>query len=557
VLPFDTGFRRSSPFTGNGSASKPTFGAGAVAQTIAVVFGSATTFTVEGSTTAPASFTIGGASGNTADVTYAGLTFRVTQGATAFASGDRFYFEAWPTAVSYTMNVPFDVSFELAGRATSGADALTVGNTPLVWGRQVVFERTAIAGTAVIGAPTRPMDRTVVTDSSTAGLAVGDRVAIDDGQGAEEYLQIGRIQTTSDVAPFADLGAADRIHFTTALRYAHLAGAPLRKVTLTGRREGVHYTVSDAATGTLSLVPGAFAAGNPVVVSYRTAARFGWRRSAADTLQAVFQPAAADSADIGEEAGDWVGLSILPGTYTVGAWAHRDFSVTPSRTLSATTRAWDDITTDDTTYRSISPPATKKVLYGGATTIASRTIIPSSQVCETCHDSIQGHGNGRMGLETCLMCHATPGMEDGPKYTFAAWYVPPTPGVTMDFRSLLHKVHMGKELAKKDVFTMIGVFLGKPYVVTLEALGFSAMPGGARDCAVCHGDSPAWQRPTERRHPEQSVPVRTWTNACNGCHDSDSAGAHMALQTYQGAEACETCHGPGREYSVGISHKIW
>jgi hypothetical protein len=557
VLPFDTGFRKSNPFTGNGSASKPTLGVGAVAQTIAVAFASATDFTVVGSTSPAASFTIGAASGSTADVVYAGLAFRVTQGATAFASGDRFYFEAWPTAASYTMRIPFDVSLELAGRATGGPDVLSVGNTPLVWGRQTVFERTAIVGAAVIGAPTRSMDRAVVTDSSTAGLAVGDRVVIDDGSATEEYLQVGRIQTTSDVAPFADLGAADRIHFTTALRYAHAVGAPLRKVTLSARREGVHYAVTDAATATLTLVAGAFAAGAPVVVSYRTDARFGWRRSAADSLQAVFQPAAADSADIGEEAGDWVGLSLVPGTYTIGAWAHRDFSVTPLRTPSATTRAWDDITTDDTTYRSISPPATKAVLYGGATTVAGRTVIPSSEVCETCHDSIQGHGNGRMGLETCLMCHSTPGMEDGPKYTFASWYVPPTPGVTMDFRSLIHKVHMGRELAKKDAFSMIGVFLGKPYVVTLEHKGFTAMPGGARDCAVCHGDSAAWQSPIERRHPEQSVPVRIWTNACNGCHDSDSAGAHMALQTYQGTEACATCHGPGRDNSVAISHKVW
>jgi len=556
VLPFDTGFRKSTPFTGTGTASKPSFGAGAVAQTIAVAFSGATDFTVVGSSTEAAAFTIGASSGSATDVSYGGLTFRVTQGATAFASGDRFYFEAWPTAASYTLDLPFDVSFELVGRTTGGAQSLTVGNTPLAWGRQTVFERTAVAGAGTLGAASRAMDRLVVTDGGTAELAVGERAVIDDGLPTEEYVQVGRVQTTRDTPPYADLGTQDRIYCTTALRFPHASGASIRRATLTSKREGVHYTVSNPATGELSLVAGAFAANAPVVVSYRTSARFGWRRSPSDSLQDVFQPAAADSPEVGEAAGDWVGLSLLPGTYTVGAWAHRDFSVTTTGALAATTHAWDDITTDDTTYRAISPPATQLVLYGGATTITPRAIISSGEACDTCHDEIQGHGNGRKGLDTCLVCHSTPGMEDGPKYTFASWYVPPTPGVTMDFRSLLHKVHMGKELSKVDDFSMVGVFLGKPYVVTLADKGFSRMPGGVRDCAACHGTSTAWQVPTERAHPEQSVPVRIWTNGCNGCHDSDAATAHMELETFLGVEACATCHGPGREFSVEVSHQV-
>jgi hypothetical protein len=452
--------------------------------------------------------------------------------------------------------VPFDVSLELVGRATSGADTFSVGNAPLAWGRQVVFERTAVTGTAVLGAASGALDRLVVTDSSTAGLVVGDRVVIDDGLAGEEYAQVGRIQTTSDAPSPADLGAADRIYFTTGLRFPHAAGAAIQKATLTARREGPQYAVSDAAAGQIALVAGQFAAGAPVVVSYRTPARFGWRRGPGDSLQAVFQPAAADSPEIGQEAGDWVGLPLLAGTYTVGAWAHRDFSVTPAGGLAATTHAWDDMATDDTTYRTITPPATATVLYGGATAISRRAIVSSAQVCDTCHDKVQGHGNGRMGLETCLVCHSTPGMEDGPKYTFSSWYVPATPGVTMDFRSLLHKIHMGKELARKDDFAMVGVFLGKPYVVTLEDKGFSVTPGGVKNCTACHGDSTAWQLPTERSHPAASVPVRTWTSGCNGCHDSAAAGAHMALGTYLGVEACESCHGPGREQSVANSHMV-
>jgi len=555
VIPFDTAFRKSAAFSGNGTASKPRFGAGAVAQTLSVAFNSATDLVVLGSTTAAQSFTLAAAAGSTVNVTYAGLTFTITQGSTPFASGDRFYFEAIPVAASYTMNLPFDVSLEAVGRATGGADTLGVGNAPLLWGRQTVFERTAAVGSNRLNAAARAMDRLVVTDSASAGLAVGDRVVLDDGLPTEEYLQVGRLQVTDDWMPIFDLASDDRVYFTTALRFAHAAGATIQKATLTARREGVHYTVSDPTAGTISLAPGAFANGAPVIVSYRTDARFGWKRSPSDAVQRVFQPAAADSAEIGENAGDWVGMPIVPGTYQLGAWGHVDFSVTPAHMLAGVTRAWDDITTDDTTYRGISSPATLSFLYGGASTLTRRNIV-SSEACDTCHDSIQAHGNGRKGLETCLVCHATSGMEDGPKFTFASWYVPPTPGVTMDFRSLIHKVHSGRELAKKDEFAMIGVFLGKPYVVTLEDKGYSAMPGGVKDCASCHvGDS--WKTPSERRHPSQRTPVRTWTNACNGCHDSDAAGAHMERETANGTEACAICHGPNDALSVEHTHKVW
>lgn len=558
VQPFDSAFRKSASFTGNGTASKPALSGGAVAQTIGVIFSSATAFSVTGSTTAKTDYTLGASSGDYLDVTYAGLTFRVTQGSAAFAAGDRFYFDAWPTANSYDMNLPVDIAHELLGYS-AGASAVTlpVGNIPLYWGRQTVWERTAVGTTTNLIKAAAVFDRLIVADNAVAALVLNDKVVIDAGLATEEYAQVGRIQTASDYIPFIDLATDDRIYFTTALRYAHAAGGTIAKATLTSKREGVHYTVADAANGEIVLHEGAFGTQRPVVVSYRTDARFGWKRSASDSLQDVFQPAAADSPEVGQEAGDWVGLQLLEGTYTLGAWAHKDFSVTVAGGLSGTVRAWDDISVDDTTYRTITPAATAKVLYGGATIIKNRSIISSPSNCETCHDKVQAHGNGRMGLETCLMCHASPGIEDGPKYSFSTWYTPASPGVAMEFRSLIHKVHMGKELAKKDEFEMVGVFLAKPYTVTLEDKGFPGMPDGAKNCVQCHGaNNPAWEAPAVRSHPQQSVPVRTWTVSCGSCHDSDAAGAHFKAQTSNGQESCEVCHGPGREVNVKVSHKI-
>ena len=53
--------------------------------------------------------------------------------------------------------------------------------------------------------------------------------------------------------------------------------------------EGSAYTVTDAAAGQITLAAGAFAAGNPVVVTYRTHGRFGFRRGPGDAGLSVLR----------------------------------------------------------------------------------------------------------------------------------------------------------------------------------------------------------------------------------------------------------------------------
>ncbi|HEY5948184.1 MAG TPA: hypothetical protein VIV40_21960, partial [Kofleriaceae bacterium] len=409
---FDFAFRKSTPFTGNGTINTPTFGTGGSRQVIAVVFTSATTFDVIGSVDAPLSGqTIGSAAGATATVTYGAVTFAITQGSTPFAAGDRFYLEVIPIAPAYTINIPLDITTEYIGRATGGADVLGIGNAPLYWGRQVVFERTAIQPGTPTTAANRALAPYIEIDASLAsGLAAGDRIVIDDGLATEEYLQINLVQTTDDKSG-VDLGARDRLWVTPGLRFAHSAGASVQEVTLTSRREGLAYTVSDATAGQLTLGAGAFTAGNPVVVSYRTDGRFGFRRGPGDSLQALFPPAGADSDDIGVSEGDWKGLPLVDGTYKVGAWANRDFSVMPLGTLAPSVKAWNDIATDFTTYRMMSPPATRTFQFGAATQTVTRDVIASG-ACDRCHGDLQAHGFGRRGYETCELCHTIAGYED-------------------------------------------------------------------------------------------------------------------------------------------------
>jgi hypothetical protein len=83
------------------------------------------------------------------------------------------------------------------------------------------------------------------------------------------------------------------------------------------------------------------------------------------------------------------------------------------------------------------------------------------------------------------------------------------------------------------------------------------MPNGAAECAACHGATIVFQ-PANRDHPTaQGRPARDWMVACTSCHSSSSAAAHADTNTsaFSGAEACGTCHDPGRVEAVEQRHR--
>lgn len=559
---FDFNWRKSSPFTGNGTISKPVVSSTATRQTIAVAFTGPNTFNVVGSASGSMAtgLLVPAGGGNTGDLSYGGVTFRITDGSTDFAAGDHFFFEVVPPSSSYTITVPDTFAFERLGAATGGADNLPAANSPIYWGRQQVWEVTSVAAVAsqltlTAAAPALQHFVTVDLGATSHGIAVGDKVVIARGTAQEEYLEVARLQTKDDVTG-ADLGTQDRLWFKDKrpLRYAHAAGVIVAEATLSGRRELVDYTVPN---GHISLIPGRFTAGNAVVMTYTSHGRFGFVNKPGEARQNVYPAAAADSEEIDLTWGDWKGLGLVSGTYTVGVWANKDFTVTPLGVI--TTTEADPTLSDNTTYRSISPPATSQFLYGTATKLAGpRKVIDDYEACNRCHGDLQAHGFGRRGLETCLLCHTLPGTEDGPKNNFNAWYVGATPGVTMDFRTLLHKVHMGAHLDQPSKYVVNGVFLGIPYPVSYEG-AFPIWPGEAAACTVCHGEkNKAWPAPADRNHPTQqgAMPTRTWRAVCGSCHNGSQAQAHIESQTVQiWGESCATCHGAGAEYDVQVVHK--
>ena len=258
-------------------------------------------------------------------------------------------------------------------------------------------------------------------------------------------------------------------------------------------------------------------------------------------MQAYYVPPANDSTAIGQEQGDWHGLPYLDGTYTADLWLYKNIDLGLQNELQ--------------TYRSTSNAGTMDFLFGAATTIVPHEIISTSATCYTCHNDLIFHGGGRRGVDACLTCHSISGNEDMPR-----WSTPKvgstttdtalTPGVAIEFRQMLHKIHRGEGLTYAATYTVVGNG-GNPS--TYGEVVFPAMPGEVKQCVRCHGND-AWKQPAPRVDPFATVPVRVWGVVCGSCHDSDAAHAHIDVSTPGGTESCEVCHGPGKPLDVVRVH---
>jgi OmcA/MtrC family decaheme c-type cytochrome len=253
-----------------------------------------------------------------------------------------------------------------------------------------------------------------------------------------------------------------------------------------------------------------------------------------------------DSHDLDERSGKWNGKGLVPGTYTLTVWGSRSFTVPYNGEFN--------------TYVEASPAAHADFLSGAASSLEPYAIVSAATNCYGCHTEIRYHDGRRRGFETCIACHGSAGAEDLPPYVAAD--APATPGATTSFRTLLHKIHRGSQLAQARSFELVtaasapwpdnfGLHDYADYV-------FPALPGRTQNCAKCHGsDNPAWLAPAPREHPsEQTTPVLAWRAVCGACHDKSSDVAHYQTQTSSsGLEACATCHGPGTQLAVELVHK--
>jgi OmcA/MtrC family decaheme c-type cytochrome len=231
-------------------------------------------------------------------------------------------------------------------------------------------------------------------------------------------------------------------------------------------------------------------------------------------------------------------------SYTFDATLPED--ATGSFTLGAESNRTVLLNQGTTKERSYRETAENPVFYFAVTdpTPVPRRMLVSESKCENCHMRIELHGGNRHNPQYCVTCHQ-PGADD-------AVVRPPElmPARTIDFKTLIHRIHKGEELL--DDYTIFG-FRG-----SLHNYNEVLYPGDLRNCEACH-ESGAWAVPVAGivdtlDSSEFYSPMPPNSAACLGCHDSVSAAAHTYLNTAPFGESCAVCHGEGAEFAVSKVH---
>jgi OmcA/MtrC family decaheme c-type cytochrome len=227
---------------------------------------------------------------------------------------------------------------------------------------------------------------------------------------------------------------------------------------------------------------------------------------------------------------------LVSGSYTIMVYAYRQFTV------------------GSATYREASPPGLMPIRIGSAGVAASYPGYVTDAKCNVCHGDLRLHGNGRKGVNNCVMCH-TAGAEDRPN-VLPGQTQDPAPD-TIDFKVMIHKIHDAEDLnvvKNGGKYDLVGFASGAPSgtgsVIDFSHAFTPVMPDGNENCTVCHATN-AWRAPVERSD------VNIWKVACTSCHDSTATALHAAVNTTAGSpgiETCTTCHGPGKAFAVDLVH---
>jgi OmcA/MtrC family decaheme c-type cytochrome len=252
----------------------------------------------------------------------------------------------------------------------------------------------------------------------------------------------------------------------------------------------------------------------------------------ADPIPAVYAAPLNDSPSFGPADGELAGQALLSGTYTLGLYFSWSYTV------------------DENSYKDAGD-AVQDFMFGSATQIDVREVVKQDN-CNVCHTELAAHGDLRRNVRVCLLCH-TAGAEDRNGAAAGG-----TPGVSIDFRIMIHRIHNGSHLPSVN--------------------GVTALPDGSIDYTatpapyqvVGHNDSindfsdikfPVWPNfnvamPKNRGYSQlssseraRSDAIRTGITNCAKCHgDPDGAGPLTApsqgdiYKTQPTENACGSCH---------------
>jgi OmcA/MtrC family decaheme c-type cytochrome len=208
-----------------------------------------------------------------------------------------------------------------------------------------------------------------------------------------------------------------------------------------------------------------------------------------------------------------------------------------------------------TTLNEGAPNQPFSVAVTGTSVVPRRTVVQLAK-CNVCHADLYvlfSHGNQRITIEHCVICH-NPTADDRPFRPAAQ-----APAESVSFARMIHRIHSGNQLDQDYSIYGFGGSLS-----TFNDVGY---PGDRRNCLACHANAASYTLPL----PITNQPVITMrdffsprgstTSACTGCHDSRDVAAHAYINTAYfpntpnfPADACGTCHGAGATYDVNSAH---
>jgi OmcA/MtrC family decaheme c-type cytochrome len=126
------------------------------------------------------------------------------------------------------------------------------------------------------------------------------------------------------------------------------------------------------------------------------------------------------------------------------------------------------------------------------------------------------------------------------------------PPQTIDFRTMIHKIHTGENLESEYIVYGFGG--------SKNDFSDVLFPGDRRDCVKCHVNGseqiplPAGLLPVQNPRGFMKVegPIAA---ACLGCHTAQDASAHASLMTSSTlGESCTVCHQEGADFSINKVH---
>jgi OmcA/MtrC family decaheme c-type cytochrome len=207
--------------------------------------------------------------------------------------------------------------------------------------------------------------------------------------------------------------------------------------------------------------------------------------------------------------------------------------------------------------------------------VPRRTVVDVTH-CNYCHFELSAHGGSRKEAQYCSFCHNPNKAND---QRVARFEVPSTTASSVDFKVFIHKIHRGDDLTQQPY--VLGGYPGpttaNPGGTPMD-FGTVRFPGELKSCPTCHA-GPTYFLPLganvqpslsevlacndpnpnpaaycQNRVVSQQVLTPPTTAVCTACHDAPYVAAHAGTNTWNGVEACATCHGPGSPWDVQLVH---